>query len=309
MTVSTATKQNFDPRGYIELNPDIKNAFGMDYIKAYDHLLKYGLAESRCQLNYSQIINARKEKVLKFQNILDLTKPHEVHDDGSLNFLSPELKEEFRVFDTSNISSNMYAYEGLENKEDCLILDCGAGFRNHYHSNVVYFEIVNYISTDIVGVGEQLPFKDNSFDAVFSCAVLEHVVNPQLCAAEIIRVCKPSGLIYCDAVFMQPYHGYPSHYFNFTPNGARLLFDKKCEVVSQTVPLYLHPIFSLQWICREWERGVLGNDKDDFFDLSVKELLDNPIDYFLTKSYVQNLQCEVQEVIAAGTRIIAKKIG
>ena len=177
-TVSIATKENFDPKGYLELNPDLMIAFGLDFEKAYQHLPKYGLTESRYQLNHSAIIEARKNKLKKFRDVLDLAMFHEVHDCGTYNFLSPNIKEQFRVFDTTNISSNMYHYEGLEHKEDCLILDCGAGFRNDYFSNILYFEIVNYLSTDVIGVGEQLPFKDNSFDAIFSYAVLNMLQTP-----------------------------------------------------------------------------------------------------------------------------------
>lgn len=275
-TVSIVTKENFEPQGYLELNTDLISAFGRDYEKAYAHLLNYGLDEGRSQLNYSQIVNARKEKVEKFRHLLDLTKAYEISTTGAYDFLSLELRKKFRVFDTSNVSSHIYAYEGFENKDDCIILDCGCGFRNDYYSNVVYFDIVNYLSTDVIGVGEQLPFKDNSFDYVFSYAVIEHLTNPQLCAAELARVVKPNGLIYCDAPFMVPFHGYPDHYFNFTPSGARLLFDANCEIISQTVPSHFHPIHSLQWICREWARGVAENDHDEFMKLSVKEFSRQP---------------------------------
>lgn len=54
-------------------------------------------------------------------------------------------------------------------------MDCGAGCRSDYYENVINYEIVSYDSTDVVGVGESLPFEDETFDAVLSCAVLEHV--------------------------------------------------------------------------------------------------------------------------------------
>jgi len=43
--------------------------------------------------------------------------------------------------------------------------------------------------------GEQLPFKDNSFDIVFSTNALEHVHNEAAVIHEAIRVCKPGGII------------------------------------------------------------------------------------------------------------------
>ena len=81
--------------------------------------------------------------------------------------------------------------ETIHRLQDGLILDCGAGRRPIYYSNVVNFEIVAYDTTDVRGVGESLPFETDSFDAVFSFAVLEHVKDPFRCASEICRVLKP----------------------------------------------------------------------------------------------------------------------
>lgn len=49
------------------------------------------------------------------------------------------------------------------------------------------------------GVGETLPFADNSFDFVFSNEVIEHVADDAAYMAEMARVVKPGGriLIFC----------------------------------------------------------------------------------------------------------------
>lgn len=46
------------------------------------------------------------------------------------------------------------------------------------------------------GVGENLPFKDGSFDLVVSFQVLEHTQNPKQVLYESIRVLKPGGYLY-----------------------------------------------------------------------------------------------------------------
>ncbi len=48
----------------------------------------------------------------------------------------------------------------------------------------------------LVGVGEQLPFADASFDLVYCCDVLEHVGNLEQVIAETARVLRPGG-VYC----------------------------------------------------------------------------------------------------------------
>lgn len=51
--------------------------------------------------------------------------------------------------------------------KDGLVLDCGAGLPFQNYSNVINFEIEKFSNTDVIGVGEDLPFADNCFDAVF----------------------------------------------------------------------------------------------------------------------------------------------
>ncbi len=51
----------------------------------------------------------------------------------------------------------------------------------------------------IEGVGETLPFADNSFDFVFSNEVIEHVADDAAYAAEMVRVVRGNGriLLFC----------------------------------------------------------------------------------------------------------------
>lgn len=51
----------------------------------------------------------------------------------------------------------------------------------------------------VQAAGETLPFATASFDVVFSNEVIEHVVDDQLAAEEMVRVLKPNGrlLLFC----------------------------------------------------------------------------------------------------------------
>ncbi len=55
------------------------------------------------------------------------------------------------------------------------------------------------------GVGEALPFPDNSFDLILSHEVLEHVEDDQAAIYEIVRTLKPGGRL----VLFCPNRGYP----------------------------------------------------------------------------------------------------
>lgn len=48
----------------------------------------------------------------------------------------------------------------------------------------------------IAAIGERLPFADSSFDVVLSDNVIDHAENPIAILKDIVRVLKPSGLLY-----------------------------------------------------------------------------------------------------------------
>ncbi|MBV9281580.1 MAG: 3-demethylubiquinone-9 3-O-methyltransferase [Chloroflexi bacterium] len=52
----------------------------------------------------------------------------------------------------------------------------------------------------VVGAGESLPFRDESFDIVYCCDVLEHVSDLDRVVAETARVLKPGGVYLYDTI-------------------------------------------------------------------------------------------------------------
>lgn len=86
--------------------------------------------------------------------------------------------------------------------------------------------------TQMVCDAHDLPFRNETIDAVIVQAVLEHVVDPQRCVAEIHRVLKKDGLVYADTPFMQQVHGRQFDFTRFTRLGHRRLFRFFDEVSS-----------------------------------------------------------------------------
>jgi SAM-dependent methyltransferase len=309
MMSTEATSENFDEQGYLAQNGDVAHAIkaGM-YASAWDHFVKTGKEERRRQRLTASVAEARAKKLDKLKPHLRTDMPFR-HADGRLDFLTRELRKETRIADTENVSANPYDEEMMrliETHKDGLILDCGAGRRDIYFENVVNYEIVPYDSTDVIGVGEHLPFESNTFDAVFSIAVLEHVRDPFRCAAEIARVLKRGGELYCCIPFLQPLHGFPHHYFNATPQGARRLFEDLLRVDSVSVPRALHPIWALSWIVKSWSEGLDVPTRSAFMDMKVRDLMVPP-EPLLAQPFASELSSDKQFELATGTVLKAVK--
>ena len=105
------------------------------------------------------------------------------------------------------------------------IIDIGSGSRRFW-PNVVTMDLVPRENVDCVADAQAMPFRDGSFDAAVSFAVLEHVAEPSKVVAEAFRVLRPGGLVYIDVPFLQGYHTDPEgcpDYWRFTLSGLRHL--------------------------------------------------------------------------------------
>ncbi len=324
------TDANFDPDGYLWANPDIAAvaAESPDSDFASRHFEGFGRSEHRQQLITSALPGVAAMRASKLAT-LRRRSPHAMAalEQYSELFCGHTI-EALKVPGDSRlpapydlISYNRYdpAIDAwIDGNPDLLFLDAGAGLRNVYRPNVVNAEIAMLPSTDVLCFGDTLPFDDDTFDGVVSLAVLEHVENPFHVTEQLVRVVKPGGRIVVDWPFLVPLHGYPHHYFNATPEGARLAFERIAgvEVVESFVPLNFHPVFALLGILGGWQAGMSGEDREEFLRLTVSDILAAFESYPLTnpwaatglqRSWVTGLPQSGQTGISAGTRLIVSK--
>jgi len=311
--VEPCTENNFSEQGYLLLNKDVQDALTNKSISsAKEHFETFGLKEKRSQYNLnklSSIVKLRRSKIEKIHDKFDFTLDHQYLDDEKISFLSKSLRDQYNIVPTKNISSNQYdplLLEIIQENKDGIILDCGSGLRSEYYSNVVNLEIANYWSTDTLAVGERLPFHMNTFDVVISVAVLEHVRDPFKCSQEIIRVLKKGGTLFSAIPFLQPYHGYPHHYYNMTHQGHANLYSDYLEDLKVEVIPSLKPIFSLTWFLNTYLNGLPEKTKIELMNRKVKDLIQSPISY-LADDFVTELNEETNFTLASGTLITGIK--
>ena len=132
----------------------------------------------------------------------------------------------------------------IELSKEKIILDVGSGkpFQKELKKFENLFKGCQYYSLDIniaykphiVGDIHNLPFKDESIDAIICKAVLEHVPEPQKAVREMYRVLRKGGKIFVYIPFIYPYHGGNyKDYYRFTIDAIEYMFSdfKELKVV------------------------------------------------------------------------------
>jgi len=136
-----------------------------------------------------------------------------------------------------------------------LNLGSGVGLFDQYlqpHLNFINVDVSFATKNlDVAADAHSLPFANESLDAVYSNAVLEHVQRPWQVAEEIHRVLRPGGKIFINVPFLTIIHD-THDYFRFTDKGLQILFSGFEEVasgVSVGPSSFLGPFFVEYLLC------------------------------------------------------------
>ena len=112
--------------------------------------------------------------------------------------------------------------------------------------------------TQLVCDAHDLPFVDESFDAVVIQAVLESVVDPGRVAQEVHRVLGDGGLVYSEAPFLQQVHEGAYDFNRFTQLGHRRLWRHFDELRSGA---QCGPGMALVWSVEYFLQAFAGNHR------------------------------------------------
>lgn len=305
---SITTDANFDESAYLRANPDVLNAVNIGATTARDHFTQYGRSENRKQRVCDIKLNVfRQEKYRIFSDELKFKYEYLIEPRAfPISVTDKPYDINLYQSESSNPSHPEFV-KLLESNPNGKYLDVGAGLRDLYYKNCLYLEVYKSLTTDIVIKSDcTLPFKDNQFDGVGCFAVLEHVRHPEKMFNEIIRVTKPGGNIIIDWPFLQPVHGYPSHYFNITPIGLKTLALEKLSNVEVKVEPYQTAGHTLYWLSMWFRDGLSPEKREQFSALTVGQLINEYLDNSLT-DYVKDLKSDMALALACGSTLYAKK--
>jgi SAM-dependent methyltransferase len=121
-------------------------------------------------------------------------------------------------------------------------------------SSVTTLDIDSSRGVDVVGdVQRMTEVPDESFDAILSTQVLEHVARPQDAFREFARVLRPGGTLILSAPHLSMVHEAPHDYFRFTRFGIGHLCDSSSLEVIEIRPVggllsLIGHVVSLGWL-------------------------------------------------------------
>lgn len=131
-----------------------------------------------------------------------------------------------------------------------VVLNIGSGpahFRGR--EDFINVDMFDFSNVDVTADAADLPFADNCADVVVNVAMLEHVRNPNAVVAEMFRVLKPNGTVFCFIPFLQPFHSAPSDFTRWTIAGAASLFENFSSV---RVDIAAGPASAWLWATQEF---------------------------------------------------------
>lgn len=118
----------------------------------------------------------------------------------------------------------------LKNKTKLKVLDVGCGAKPYFPffkekaEMYIGVDMDSTLNADIVCVAENLPFKDENFDAIISTQVLEHVDDPKKVIEELHRVLRRGGLLILSTHGIWFKHA-PQDYWRWTDIGLKKIFS------------------------------------------------------------------------------------
>lgn len=187
-------------------------------------------------------------------------------------------------------------------------LDLGCGLRSRVYDNCLYLEVYPSLTADvIVPPDNTYPFRNEIFDGIGCFAVLEHTTDPFAVIKEMRRMLKPGGKVFIDWPFLQPVHGYPSHYFNATREGLKSRFIDWCDEVDARTYRNQTPDHTVHWLLGKMVNDLPDDRRDKVKSMTVDQLISEPPGGAFWRWVLNSADDTWIEEFACGNSLIARK--
>lgn len=128
--------------------------------------------------------------------------------------------------------------------ENLTVLDVGGRYQPYRPllggrvSRYVAVDVLQTPFVDVVGKGQELPFRDGTFDLVMATGVFEYFPEPRIAAEQIRRVLKPGGRLMISVAAVTP-RAVDEEHWRYLPAGLRFTFSSfsKVEIVPEVTSL------------------------------------------------------------------------
>ena len=128
--------------------------------------------------------------------------------------------------------------------ENLCVLDVGGRYQPYrplVAERVKQYVAVDVLQTpfvDVIGKGQQLPFRHSTFDLVIATGVFEYFSEPRVAADEIYRVLKPGGRLMMSVAAICP-RAVDEEHWHYLPAGLRFALSSfsTVEIVPEVTSL------------------------------------------------------------------------
>ena len=133
--------------------------------------------------------------------------------------------------------------------DHALVLEVGSGGNPFPRSNVLldayevtrerHYQPLTVDRPIVLGLVEDMPFRDDTFDFVIACHVIEHSTDIGACLRELQRVAR-AGYIECPDAFFERINPYKDHRYEVTERDGSLVTRRKLSWIGdrEVVELY-----------------------------------------------------------------------
>jgi SAM-dependent methyltransferase len=251
-----------------------------------------------------------RAKYERFRPVLQA--PLDNHPEGAFPIVAGDRHFDLGQYQAESAGANVGMFDHLiQQHPDELFLDLGCGHRAKTYDNCLYLEVYRSKSADLIVEPTGLyPIRDQSLMGIGCFAVLEHVPKPWLVIQEMHRMLKPGGHVMIDWPFLQPVHGYPSHYFNATREGLTSIFQEEgFEVTQAFTGAHQNAAFTVRWILHVLLQRLPEAERRRVGKMRVRDLAAlDPLGSDWTR-LVEALPLAAQSELACGNMLVGRKPG